>query len=320
MGAFDAQIGIAAETTVGTPVTVTRFYEFLSESMKLNIDRMRSAGLGRGRVQRSHQVAAGRKIAAGAVNMETWNKSLGLWLKHSMGTVVTTQPAVGTDPTVYDHTFTPGDLSALALTYQAGRPDEAGVVRPFTYDGCVVTGWDLACALGEIGKFNVALNGEDETTATALAAKSYPTGLELLTFVGSSLSIGGSAVDVANFNVAGDNVLKVDRGKLGQATRTKAMEGAVRPYTGTADLSFAGFTAYNRFVNRTEAEIVALFEGSTISNSYKHQLKITANVVFNGETPTIGGPDEIRQAMPFEVVDPGAGGISVLYRTTDSQP
>lgn len=318
---LNAQLGVAAEATLGTAVAVTRFFEFLSEGLKMDIARIKSGAVGRGGgLVRSHQWAPGRKTVAGDLSLETHNVGQGLLLKHAFGGVATSQPSAVPDPTVFDHVFTLGSLAGLGLTYQAGRPDEDGTVHPFTYNGVVVTGLTLGCQLDQIGTLSLSLSGVDETTGTALAAPSYPTGLELLTFTGASLEIAGSAKDAASFSFQLDNGLKVDRGNLGSDTRSKPLGTARRAITGTIDATFLGLTAYNRFVNGTEAQIVATLEGSTISNAFTHQLKVTANVVFNGDAPTVSGPDELRQNLPFEVIDPGAGGIEVLYRTTDATP
>lgn len=117
-----AQLGIAEETTHGTAVVVDRFYEIISAPFSLEIERMESAALRAGtRVLRSDRWVAGARSVSGTVNMEIANQSMGLWLHHMFGTIVTDQPDVGGSPTVYDHTATPGDLP-VGLTIQVGVP------------------------------------------------------------------------------------------------------------------------------------------------------------------------------------------------------
>ena len=318
-----AQLGIKEETTHGTPVVVDRFYEIVSAPFALTIERMESAGLRAGtRVLRSDRWVAGAKSATGTVNMEVANKSMGLWLKHMFGTIATTQPDAGGSPTVYDHTATPGDLP-VGLTIQVGVPDETGAVQPYTYEGCVVESWELGATVGEIGKLTASIDAEDEKTATALASASYPTGLTLLTFVEATLDIAGTTTDVKSFTVAGSNSLETGRGKLGSALRKKPAETTQREYTGTVDAYFNGLTAYNRFVTGTEAALVARFTGATIAGVYTYELTVTMNVRFDGDTPTVDGPDEIMQPLTFKCLDTGAGpstAISALYRTTDTTP
>src|SRR3954465_1580378 len=171
---LSAQWGGGDESVYGTPVTVTRFYEFTGDGPVLEIERMESAGLRSGtRVMRSDRWVAGKKNVSGDLELELANKSFGLLLKHMMGGVATAQPDAGGNPTVYKHTFTPGDLPT-SMTVQMGRPDVGATVRPFTYHGCCVNDWEISCSAGEIAKLKLSLIGEDEDNSTALATASYP--------------------------------------------------------------------------------------------------------------------------------------------------
>lgn len=321
-----AQLGVAEETTWGTVVTPSRFYEFRNESLAQTIERMESQGLRAGtRVLRSDRWVAGQKEVGGNIEMEVANRSFGLWLKHALGTIATTQPDAVNDPTVYDHTATPGDLP-VGLTTQVGRPDEAGTVHPFTYHGCRVASWELSANVGEIGVLSVSLTGEDEDTSTALAAASYPAGLTLLTFVEATLQIAAASVDVRSITLRGDNGLNADRPQLGSQLRRQATEADMRTYDGDIDAYFADLVAYNRFVNGTEAALELLFQGAVIAGgtgSFNYELKATANVRFDGETPNVDGPDELDQPLAFKCLDSGTGpgsALTIVYRTDDSTP
>lgn len=314
------QVGVKTETTHGTAVTVDRFYEFNSESIEGDIGRLESQGIRAGnRILRSDRWAVGAKTVGGDLEMELHSKSMGLWLQHMFGSIAITTPDGGT--LSRDHTATPGDLPA-GLTVQVGRPDESGTVRPYTYEGCVVESWELSAKTDEIGMLKVTLNGEDWTTATALATASYPTDTQLLTFVGATLSIAGSAVDCTELTLTGSNSLKTDRTKIGSQVRRQPVEADRREYGGEAGLYFPDLTAYNRFVNGTEAALVALWRGSLIEGSLYYQLEVTCNVRFDKPSgPNVSGPDELMVSMPFKCLDTGAGAgsaITAVYRTTDT--
>jgi hypothetical protein len=316
---ISAQFMVAEESTYGTSVTPNRTYEFRDESLKLDIDRIESSALrANARVQRSDRWAAGKKSVGGDVTVELANKSMGLWLKHAIGGVVTSQPSPGPDPTVYDHTFTPGDFPT-SLTAQVGRPDVGGTVRPFTYTGCRITEWELACAINEIATLKFTLLGQNEDTATALASAAYPAGLALMTFVQGTLTIGGSAANIKSISLKGTNGM-ADRYFLGSQLRSQPLENAMREYTGKMDAEFENLTNYNRYVNGTEASVVLLFQGATISTTYKYQLQVTMNTRFDGETPVIGGPDIVGLSMPYKVTDTGSSSLTAVYRTTDTTP
>jgi hypothetical protein len=313
-----AQVGVVNESTYGTPVVVSKFYDFKSESLKREQERMESASLrAQYRVISTDNWALGSINVSGDVEMEVRPKSHGFWWNHAIGGLVTSQPDAGGNPTVYKHTFTPGDLPT-SFTLQVGRPDLSDTVRVFTYSGCRITDWTLSCAVNEFASMQMSVLGRDEDTVTALATASYPTGNKPLRFVEGTVTIAGTATDVKSANIQGANNLSDDRYFLGSALRKQPLENALREYTGTFETEFADLTQYNRFVNGTEAAVVLLFQGSTISTTYKYETKITMNVRFDGETPNLGGPEIVMQNVPFKVINDGTTSIKVEYQTTDA--
>ncbi len=316
-----AQLGVGEETTYGTPVTPNRFFEFVSESLKLDLERLESRGLRAGtRVLRSDRWRTGRRSVSGDIELEVNSKSQGLLWKHMLGSIATTTPSGATN--TRDHTATPGDLP-VGLTVQVGRPDVGGTVRPFTYHGCKIATWALRASVGEIGLLRLGVVGEDEDTATSLASASYASGDELMTFVEGSLSIASSTVDVREVEITGDNMLAADRHRLGSGLIREPVEADMRRYGGRIVAFFPDLTAYNRFVTGTEASLELLFQGSQIEAGFNYETKVTMNVRFDGETPNVSGPDELDQPLPFVAVDSGSGpasAITVVYRTDDTTP
>jgi len=316
-----AQLGIGAETTHGTAVTVSRFYEFVNESVTATYERLESSGLRAGtRVQRTDRWATGSVSVGGAIEMELANKSFGLWLKHAMGGGAATQPDSTNSSTVYELTYTPDDLPA-GLTVQFGRPSTDGTAQPFTYDGVNIVDWELEAALDEIARFSVGVNGQGETTGTALATASFPASLSLLTFTGATFSIAGAEVCARNVTLRGTNALRTDRRCLGSANRSQPLEVGMREYTGQAQIYFDDLTAYGRITAGTEATLTMFFNGGLIDNTYSYGLEITGNARFDSETPTVDGPDEIEQPLSFKLVSSdgtAASAISMVYRTTDT--
>lgn len=313
-----AQLGVVAETTYGTAVTVTKFYDFVSESLKREQERIESASLrANHRVLATDNWALGTVNVSGDVEMEVRPKGHGFWWSHAIGGLVTTQPDNVGNPTVYLHTFTPGDLPT-AFTCQIGRPDLADTAQPFTYAGCRVTGWSMSCNVNEFARMSMSILGRSETTATALATASYPTNNKALTFVQGSLTLAAVALPVKSFSLEASNNLTEDRYFLGSTLREQPLENALREYTGTLDTEFSGLTNYNRFVNGTEATLVLTFTGNNISGIYDYKTTITANVRFDGETPNIGGPEVMMQPLPFKVINNGTLSIKVEYQTTDA--
>lgn len=318
--ALDAQIGFVDEVTFGTAVPVTRFYEFVSESLKMDQARIESSALRSGtRVTRSDRWALGKKTVGGDVTFELANKSFGLLFKHMFGGVASAQPDAGGAPTVYRHTFTPGAYPT-SLTAQKGLTDSGGTTRPITFHGMRVTQWELGCSVDEIASLKLSFDGEDAETSTGLATVSYPASLSLLTFVSGTLSIGGSATSVKSASIGGQNGLATDRYFLGSVLKKQQSEMGMRTYSGTFEGEFEDLTHYNRFVNGTEAEIILNFQGGVISGAFNYEAKVTANVRFDGETPNVSGPEIVGQTLPFKVVDNGTTSIKLEYQTTDVTP
>lgn len=307
---LNAQIGYAAESTWGTAVTPTRFIPLVSEKLEQKIARLESKAILPGRrVLDSSQWAAGNVEIAGSVQHELYDHNLAIIFEHMFGSRVRTGAGPFTD------TCTPGDLTGKGLTVQVGKPDvNNGTVQPFTYAGCKVAKWQLAGKAGEIVTLGLDLVGKSETTATALATASYAT-LVPVTFLNGAVTLGGSAVNVKQFTLSGDNKLDAARRYIGTATIAEPLEADQREYAGSLMLEFEGLTQYNRFVNATSAALVLTF---TVGSN---TLTITTNVRVDGETPNVAGTKIIEQ--PLKVKCHGttdAAAITAVLVTSDATP
>lgn len=321
---LDAQYGMAEESTYGTGVTVTRFYEILKDGYKQDVARLESKAIRTGvRVQRSDRYREGSKTVVGAPQFEVLNKSFGLWFKHMFGGLATTGP-VGT---LYTHTFTPGALTTLSRTVQVGRPDLSGTVEPFTYEGCKVDTWELSSGVDEALVLSIGDVGEEEKSpvsspaGAALATASYPSTAAMLIFVDGAITVGGVTTPVKKFSLKGDNGIAKDRRFVGSQVIKNPLEAAKRMYTGELNCEFTDTVAYGRFIAGTEAALIITF-AVTIS-AVTFSLTITCNVRFDGETPNVEDEGILQEKIPFKCVDSGAGAqtaITLAYVTTDATP
>ena len=297
------QIGFKSESTWGTPVTVDLFHcGLLSESIKNRYERIDSRGIKAGRLI-NHAWATGRKVIGGRVELELWDQPLATLLTHMFGDVQTT----GAGP--YTHTATPADLTGKGLTVQIGRPDVNGTVQPFTYEGCKVASWELACSVGEIPTLMLDLTAEDEATGTALASASYPSAAPF-TFVHGDLKTAGSSIaTVDTVTLSGDNALRTERFKIGSALTLEQLENGVRAYVCRFTADFESLVEYNRFINGDEFALVLVF------NNGSESLTITCNVRYDGETPELSGPEQLTfdgEAMITSGTSDAAGITAVL--------
>lgn len=313
---FRSQIGFGEESSYNTRVAPDRFYEFRSEGLSMARNRLESQAVRNRHFQT--RWGEGSRGWEGDVAFELANRGFGRIFEHAFGSVATTQPDSTNAPNVYDHEFTPGDLVGYSLTVQVGRDD-----LPFDLTGGKVGSLQIACSTDEIAVITASLVGADEATDQSMASASYPD-IELMTFVHGSLSIAGSEVAVNDFSGTLNNGLNTDRRRLGSGIRRNPQRTAFRDFSGTFNADFTDLTMYNRFVNGDEAALVLLFEGSAIEDTYNYQVQITSNIRFDGDTPTVGGLEEIRQPVSWKAfpttADGDDGACTLLYRTDDSSP
>ena len=217
-------------------------------------------------------------------------------------TVFTIGGAVGAN----QYLATPADLTGLSTTIQIGRPDITAVVRPFSYLGCKFTSWTLACKAGEIAKLSLDVVAQDETTAQTLGVASYPPLMVPLTFVGGTLSIGGSVLPVRDFTLKGDNKLDDTRYFLtGRATPGEPLENAWREYTGTITADFNSLAQYGNYTSAAEVAMVLQFAGGQIaSTGQNYSVTIVANIRYDGDTPEVQGPQILDELLPFKCTAP----------------
>lgn len=317
---LNVQLGTAEETAYGTPVVVDRFQEIISESLERQQTTLQSNGLRGGVRNLRRRGIISARSGAGDINMEVATKGMGRWFKHMLGgTPTIAQQGV---TTAYLQTHTLGALEGRSMTVQKGVPQTDGTVRPFTYHGCKVTGWEFSISVDQILQLRVSLDAEDEDTSTALAAASYTTP-KLFHFMQGSLTVGGTAVaSVTGASVAGSNNLKTDRYYLGSAGLKKEPIDNDHPtISGSLDAEFVDrATFYDRFTGDTAAALVLDFQGDLIATGYYEKLTITVpEVRFTGETPKVSGPAVVMQNIPFDGHYNGTNpGITIAYTSTDT--
>ena len=104
----------------------------------------------------------------GALPLDMPMRQLNPWLRRMMGsygqaaTTLTQDASTG----AYKAVHALGDLTGNTFTAQAGKPTVDAVTKPFTYVGCKVQAWEIACSMGEIAKLNLTVEGRNELAGT----------------------------------------------------------------------------------------------------------------------------------------------------------
>lgn len=326
--AFDPQLGIAEETTPGTGVTVTRFYEYGDCSIASDIDRIEYMGLRPNKhVLGTGNSVPGKVAIKGDIDMPWMIKGMGLIAKYMMGSVVTTTPTGAT--LARDHTATLGTFDGKSLTIQEGVPFVGGAASPFTWSGCKFTDWELTWDIANQLMAKLTVDGTSESTVTALASASYPTAPNVpFPYVQGVLQLGGAAFDISSFSLKAANNLSGDRYFIRSTTpqsNKEQLDAGIREYTGNLQAEFTSLAAYNRFINHDTTAAIVLTATSTqfIEGATPFVFEVTLpNVRFDGTTPQVQGMQLVEQPLPFKVLDGGGaqGPVILRCRNGDATP
>lgn len=316
-----AQIGVKAESVYGTPVTVDRFYEFLSEAVAIDIAKVDAPLLGGGRFLRNDRVKTFLRGAGGTINFgPVMNKNFGLILQHMLGQNTVAQVG-GTAE--YTHTCIP-DAAALqgkSMTVQIGRPGVDGTVRPFTFEGGKITEWELSCDLDGPLNLSTTWDFENVLTATALASASYVATQEMFVFTEGALTVGGASTPIKRLNIRGNNALATDRRFIGN-TKSEPLAAGIAEVSGQLDCEFTDLTAYAAWLAGTQAQLIATFTSPTLIPTTANPFKLTVTipkVEYTGDTPQVGGPGVVMQNRPFRGLFDGTNPvITILLNTSDT--
>jgi hypothetical protein len=319
---LDAQIGFAAESTVGTPVTVTRFLEFNSESLAWTPTFVEPTGLRVGRkFKRAARLVQSRKTVEGGIELEWATKGMGLLVAHMLGSTGTATQIAATS--AYRQIHTPGGFVGKGLTIQVGRPEPSGTVRPHTYTGCKVTSWEFKLSDSEIATLSLEVDGWDESTATALATASFAANAEVWNFQQAALKLGGTASTasgemsitggtavttiIREISIKGENPLAVERYGIGNAgIKREQLENDTPTITGSLTAEFNRTELYDLMKNNTTTAIELTMTGSAIpSGGGNNNLLsfIMPACKLKEAAPAVDGPDVVQMTTSFEAYD-----------------
>lgn len=307
----DAQLGVAVESVYGTyTATGMRFYELVSESMKLNVARIVSQAIRTGR-RTHHRWKPGARSVSGDIVIELVPQDLGQLWRNVQGDPVTT----GSDP--YTHTFTGlGTIDTKSMSIQVGRPDEGGTVRAFSYVGCKFTSVKLSAAVNEFVKATFSVYGQNEDTAQTLATATYDAEYNPFVFTEASLNVAGSNIPVKSFDFSMDLKLATDRHRVtatAPGLPRKALVSGIADISGSFTADFTDLVQYNRYVNATESALVLAFD-----NGVDSKLTITLNVRYDGETPTVNNAELLELPQQFVATSPTSDGATITTALVNS--
>lgn len=337
---LDAQLGTKDETTVGTSVTVDHFWDFDMADLAFSPSYIEGTGIQAGRKFKSvNQAGIARKAATGKVELPVLMKGAGWWWKHLIGsTGVPVQ--IGTE-TAYKQIHTPGTLFGVSFTTQIGKPQPTdGVVKPFTYNGCKITDWNLNFADNANTLLDFTIDAWNEDTVTSLATASYPVAQTIYNFSHvNAFTIGGTpttsagetsiasgvavASVVSSLTLSGKNTMAIDRYGLGNAgIKKEQLETDFTSISGTFKGEFAVADWQAAFVAGSTVALQVTSQGPVIQGSDHYLLDIIIPAAKITKAPaTVTGPGIVTVDGEFMVYDPDDGSnpaFQVKYVSTDT--
>ena len=328
---LDAQIGFKKESSYGVGVTVDTFPEFTAEDLTWMPTFVDGAGMRVGRrLNRADRRRLVKEEVGGSFTVEATTKGLGKLFEAALGTATSTQ--IGAT-VAYQQLFTPTVTDPLpSYTIQKGIPPlGGGAANPMTFTGMVCSGFELSAENASVPTIQFSFMGKAIDTATALATASYATGVQLLSFVDGSITIGGSVTvptttalasggtataNVRSVSMSWDNGLDSEGFNFGGAgARSRKQALGKGTLTGSMTVEYDSNTLRDAWLAETQLAAVLRFQYLTtaiVGASYP-TLEITIPVVrLEGDIPQTNGGDVVTQTVDFTALD-GAVATHPVY-------
>lgn len=327
MGVLDAALLYGSpESPYGTAATLTRAFEAQNDPWKRDQKPIRSVGMRAGmqaaRSDRSVMVNMGAK---GSIELDVLNLGMGLLLRDLFGS--STGPTLVSGTTRDQVHSTTKDGPASSATIQLLKPFVDGSTQPFTYTGCVATGWELTAETDKYLKLKADYHARNEDTAVGAGTPVYPAGAvpfqwdQVLTS-----TVGGTPIDFSKITVKADHKMATGRRFLksgsANAQQKQPRVGDLPEYSGQLEAEFASLAEYSRFVAGTILPAVFKWRGAQIDASPQTFFELTvdlAAIQYTGETPEVSLSDLPKQPLPFDILHNGTDpAVQVTIRSNEA--
>ena len=313
--------GIAREVAYGTFVAPTRWTEFQTEGLEKRPVRAQSNGIRGGSLYpRASRRRTTHGDAGGPLTFRLPTKGAGLYVEQMLGSsAVATQ--IGATA-AYKQVHQPGSLYGKSFSAQKGVVGTAdGVMVPFSYPGCRVTGWTLTGTLEDPLSLELTIDARDERTDIAYTPANYLTDVDEFVFREGVIKLGGTASTVGGVTsiTGGTTVAVVKAFTLGQETtqalaryflgqgglKGNPIEEDVRAATGSLTAEFdTQATIYDAFTADADVSLQLTYTGALIASGNYFSVDIVVPLFrFDGGTPKVGGPGLVDLTAPFTVLD-----------------
>lgn len=318
----DANIGIAFQTSHGTPVSdIGSFYPlpFLSESVTPQVPELISVNM-QGRYDEGESFAGARNVG-GTIANESQPISLGVALKAICGT-----PTIITSNSILNHEFLPAtadfDTNVINIPMTMHKNLADGGQVP-VYQDLVATRLELSCTNGEFLMASLNLTGGSVgTKTTSDDFGTLGTAAKKWTWDVTSVELAGAAnVEFASLNIIQDEQAS-PRWTL-QTTRDPARvkRDGFRQVRINGTIRFMDQTEYDAFLALTLQDLQITFTGpTTIESGYFDTLRINApSFKYLSHPLEFADPSELLVSFEGKADYNVGSGHSIKYTVINTQ-
>lgn len=336
----DYTVGMGKESVYGTPVTPTRFFE-ADATLKEKVTTAQGSGMRPGqRVARGARRVVVQRESSGDITLDAMSVGLGYLLGAFFGaSTITALGATAARQQV--HTLKTADF-ADSYTIQQGVPRlGSATTDAYTYSGAQCGKLQVDAKAGAIVSVKTSWVAKALSTAPAYAAPSYPAALDLFTFAGGQVAIGGGAftapttttlasagaalATVREISLTLDNGLDTggfNLGGKGMRSRAAAYAGGKADAVGGSfTIEYTDRTLVDAYLAQTDLSVILTFEGPVeIATGILPCLQIAVPLArLDGDLPTGNKGDVITVQHPFAGLAPASGEpVYAVYRSLDT--
>lgn len=284
---MSVHIGIGKETTPGTPVAPTVFFEAMSEDVQLEREFIRIKTI---RSDVTRKVSEAFSLVRGSFTVIGNYQDIH-WLFYA---ILGSSTVTGAGPYTHTAPATGGIAATLpSFTIEARRKDLDAMT--WRYAGCKVVSLGLSVTLNQEARLVVGVLGWAETTGTA-ASETWPD-LDVMLPKECTVNVDGTAVDAVSFNL-NMNFPHDEPNVLGSSALTIEPEkNDVLEVTGDfEELTPDALTNYNKFDGSTDVDVALVADtgGDETLTINMNKTRVTQATPHNNERERLKGVFEFE--------------------------
>lgn len=314
------QGGLKKESAYGVDPTVDQFFRVIKDTVKPDIATLESKSLRPGQAPHQSGFVNYTQGASGQISMEVSTKQFGAWFAQCFGALTTSGPSAS----YYTHTYTMDDIDR-SHTWQGNRPRfPTNADKAFTFTGGKVSKFKLATSTDNLLLLDVDVDYQNWTYGTALATASYPSADLLFSFLGATVSLGGTTIGALDWSLEVDNSLNVNRRYL-DGTGLKSEQ------KGTGDYPVAMWAVTLDFDDTTQIARIAQASadaGAVAAVNANFAVAGSSSIItvsipaarFEEGFPEVSGPASLQTPLKGRCMFDGTNSpVTLTYKTLTAQ-